>query len=103
MAPLKPSPPALAQETMTADEAAALAASGEVLIIDVRSPQEWAETGVPAGAQRVTIHNPDGIQAFVAEVMEVTGGDMDQPIAFICAAGVRSTAAATGHAGWSTG
>lgn len=83
--------PAFAQEVMTADEAAEKAASGEVLIIDVRSPQEWAETGVPQGAERVTIHNPDGVQAFVAEVLEVTGGDRDRPIAFICAAGVRSS------------
>ena len=83
--------PAFSQEIMTADQAAEQAATGAVLIIDVRSPQEWAQTGVPEGAERITIHNPDGIKAFVAEVIEATGGDMDRPIAFICATGVRSS------------
>jgi rhodanese-related sulfurtransferase len=83
---------AVAQEAvMSADEAAEKAAKGEVMIIDVRSPQEWAETGVPAGAKRVTIHNPEGVRAFVEEVVKITDGDTSQPIAFICAAGVRSS------------
>mgnify|MGYP002626579920 CR=1 FL=1 len=87
--------PALAAEDglMPADEAAALAAGGELTIIDVRSPREWRETGVPEGASRVTIHHPGGMEGFLAEVLEAVEGDRERPIAFICAAGGRSSAA----------
>ena len=69
------------------------AAAGELLIIDVRSPAEWRETGVPAGARTVTIPNRDGIAAFAAELREAIGEDRERPVAVICASGVRSTAA----------
>jgi len=54
--------PGVAQEAgsqvMTAEQAMQLAAAGEIVVIDVRSPQEWQQTGVPAGAQLVTILSP---------------------------------------------
>ena len=78
---------------MPADEAAALAAEGELTIIDVRSPREWRDTGVPEGAKTVTIHHPGGVEGFLEEVTEAVGGDKERPIAFICAAGGRSSAA----------
>jgi rhodanese-related sulfurtransferase len=59
-------------------------------LIDVRSPQEWRETGVPEGAWTVTIHGPQGMAGFVADATKVVGGKKDQPIALICARGWRS-------------
>lgn len=67
--------------------------SGELLLIDVRSPREWGMTGIPAGARAATIHNPAGLGGFLDEVLALTGGDRDKRIALICAGGVRSARA----------
>ena len=62
-------------------------------IIDVRSPREWRQTGIPKGAMTVTIHNPNGTKAFIQAVEKAVGGDRSRPVALICAAGVRSARA----------
>ena len=74
------------------DSPKALAAvkAGEVTLIDVRSPREWRETGVPEGAKTVTIHGPDGMAGFVAGAIQTVNGNKDRPIALICARGWRS-------------
>lgn len=79
-----------ATEIISAPVASAAAARGDVTLIDVRSRREWRETGLAEGAQRVTIHNPNGIKAFVAEMTRAVGGDKTRPVALICASGVRS-------------
>lgn len=76
-------------------EALERARNGEITIVDVRSPQEWRQTGLPAGAVAVTIHDPDGIEGFVAALKRSVGNDLDQPVALICARGNRSTRAQT--------
>ncbi len=78
---------------ITADAAAERAAAGEILVIDVRSPREWRQTGVPKGSRRVTIHDPGGLPGFVEAVKVALGGDLKRPIAVICATGNRSTLA----------
>ncbi len=78
---------------IAADVAAERATAGEILVIDVRSPKEWRQTGVPKGAGRVTIHDPGGLPGFVEAVKVVLGGDLKRPIAVICATGNRSTLA----------
>ena len=85
---------AAAQTVVTAPQAAEKAARGEAVIVDVRSPREWRETGVATGAEKVTIHNPNGVKAFIREMDEAVGGDRSRPVALICAAGVRSARAA---------
>ncbi len=82
--------PAMAGTIVTAPAAAKAAAAGDTTLVDVRSPREWRQTGVARGAATVTIHNPDGIKAFVREMTKAVGGDKTRPIALICAAGVRS-------------
>ena len=78
---------------IAADAAAELATNGEILVIDVRSPREWRQTGVPKGARQVTIHDPGGLPGFVEAVKVALGGDLKRPIAVICATGNRSTLA----------
>ncbi|MEE8280459.1 MAG: rhodanese-like domain-containing protein [Alphaproteobacteria bacterium] len=78
---------------ITADAAAERAAAGEILVIDVRSPREWRQTGVAKGARQVTIHDPGGLAGFLAAVKAELGGDLERPIAVICAYGNRSTLA----------
>ena len=70
-------------------EAEALASSGEALLIDVRTPAEWAETGVPDGAATITLQDKD----FADRVEALAKGDKNQPIVFICRSGGRSAAA----------
>jgi rhodanese-related sulfurtransferase len=86
--------PVLARaEVLTAEEAKALAIRGELTIVDVPLPFEWAETGLPEGAQGVSLQNPLTHEVrgdFVADVLRALGGSEDRPIALICARGNRS-------------
>jgi rhodanese-related sulfurtransferase len=79
---------------LAADEAARRMANGAVTLLDVRSAAEWRATGIPAGAKPVTIHDPGGIDGFVAAAAKAVGGDRSAPVAVICRTGRRSTAAA---------
>ena len=81
------------EETISARKALDGARSGDLTLVDVRSPQEWRKTGLPQGAEAVTIHGAEGLPGFVAAIRERLGGRRDQPIAVICATGARSTAA----------
>ena len=78
---------------ISAPAARAAGVAGTVTIGDVRSPREWRQTGVAAGARTVTIHNRNGTKGFVAEMVKAVGGDKSTPVALICAAGVRSARA----------
>jgi rhodanese-related sulfurtransferase len=64
--------------------------SGEVLIVDVRRPEEWAETGVAPGAALITLQDAD----FLERLAVAAGGNKDAAIAFNCRSGVRSASAA---------
>lgn len=55
-------------------------------MIDIRRPDEWARTGVGEGAVALDMRRPDFIDALLA----LTAGRRDQPVALICARGVRS-------------
>ena len=60
--------------------------SGELLLLDIRSPQEWKETGTGSGAKKVSMHQP----GFLAKLKAMTGNDKSKPVALICATGGRS-------------
>lgn len=74
-------------------EAYRLSEAGKLTIVDVRSPVEWRETGVPEGAATVTIHHPRGMDGFLEDVLAAVGNARDAPVAVICAAGERSSRA----------
>ncbi len=71
---------------MTAPEAREAALAGEITLVDIRRPDEWARTGVPEGGVGIDMRRDD----FIAELLTQTGGDRDTPVALICARGVRS-------------
>jgi len=73
------------------DQAQAVAARGGLLIVDVRTPSEWAESGIPQGA--VTIDIGAGAEPFLAAVLAAAGGDRGRKVAVICRSGHRSTMA----------
>lgn len=75
---------------LTPAEAATLSREGKLTIVDVRSPAEWRETGVAAGARTVTFHDPRGAEGFVDAMLKAVGGDKDRPVAMICHSGTRS-------------
>lgn len=75
---------------ITADTAYANARAGKLTLIDIRSPEEWRRSGLPAGALPVSMHAPGGETAFAKAVLRAVGGDKSKPIAVICAVGNRS-------------
>ncbi len=82
--------------TLTPAEAHRSARTGDIVLIDIRRPEEWAATGVPEGAVPIDMRRDD----FAAALRAATGGEA-RPVAVICARGVRSrrTAAAMAAAG----
>ena len=72
--------------TLTVAEAYEAAQQKEVFLIDIRRPDEWADTGIGEGAAPIDMRRPD----FIAALDRQTGGDRAAPIALICARGVRS-------------
>ncbi len=81
---------AVAQAIVAPDAALVMARDGQVLIIDIRRPDEWRETGIPTGAERATVRPSRGANRFLRRIAQLTRGDKDMQIALICAAGVRS-------------
>ncbi|WP_417518680.1 rhodanese-like domain-containing protein [Minwuia sp.] len=70
------------------------AEAGDLTIIDVRTPPEWAWTGTARTAHRANWWQISGPDGFLKDILRITGGDRDVAIALICARGVRSSAAA---------
>lgn len=74
------------------EDALQRASAGEITIIDIRLPVEWAETGLPKTAVGISLQDqkfqprPD----FVDDMRKQVGNDLDRPIALICARGNRS-------------
>ena len=81
------------ERALDAPEAFQLVRDGAVVLIDVRSPEEWRETGLAEGAKPVTIHDRRGWRGFLEGVLAVVAGDRARPVALICATGVRSSRA----------
>ncbi len=71
---------------MTARQAHAAAARGELLLLDIRTRSEWKQTGIGASAQPVSMHEPN----FLVRLQQLTHGDKSRPVALICAVGGRS-------------
>jgi rhodanese-related sulfurtransferase len=58
----------------------------KVIILDIRSPDEWAETGLAKGAWPVSMHDA----SFVPNLQKIVARYPRVPIALICATGGRS-------------
>jgi len=62
------------------------ATAGEIILLDIRRPDEWQRTGIGEGALPLDMRRDDFIQA----LDQITSGDRSLPVAVICARGVRS-------------
>jgi len=78
--------PTFSGDLLAPGEAHDLSASGDLLLVDIRRPEEWAETGIARPARPLDMRRDD----FTAALLDMAGGDRRAAIALICAAGVRS-------------
>lgn len=76
-----------------ADEVAMFASSGDALIVDVRTKEEWAETGVLQNAVLITYFDNQARalkDEFMKSLNEVSKGDKNKQIVVVCRTGLRS-------------
>lgn len=59
---------------------------GEIILIDIRSREEWRDTGVAKGAWPISLHE-DGFAERLFAARDLAGG---KPVALICATGGRT-------------
>lgn len=76
---------AVSGEALSVEAAHARAVTGEILLVDIRRPDEWARTGLGEGAHPLDMRRED----FIPALLEIAGG-RDAAVALICARGVRS-------------
>jgi rhodanese-related sulfurtransferase len=79
---------AFAAEQMDAETAYSEIGSGKMVLVDVRTPAEWKETGVVPGAVTLSMASKD----FTKKLKEVVEANPGKKIGLICASGGRSTA-----------
>jgi rhodanese-related sulfurtransferase len=77
---------ALAADELSPPEAHRLAAAKLILLIDVRRPDEWLETGVPEHAYAVQMEHP----LFMTKLESLRDADRMRPVVLICQIGIRS-------------
>jgi rhodanese-related sulfurtransferase len=61
-------------------EAQKLVGEKKAILIDIRTPEEWRETGVAETAHKLDMNDP----MFLAKLSALTGGDRAKPVALIC-------------------
>ncbi len=71
---------------MDAQTAYQAAQSGDLIILDIRTPAEWRQTGLGAGVVGLDMTSKDFLRTLVA----IRQANPARPIALICATGVRS-------------
>lgn len=74
---------------ISAAEASAGVTAGQLVLIDIRKPEEWQQTGVPTGALRISMHQDT--DNFVARVRAAALAAPDSQVALICHSGYRSS------------
>lgn len=72
---------------LTAPEAAQRTSTGGIVLLDIRSPEEWKETGLAQGAWPISMHTPD----FPKQLQSVLANYRPDQIGLICATGGRSS------------
>ncbi|RFA30841.1 hypothetical protein CAI21_04855 [Alkalilimnicola ehrlichii] len=83
-------PLAAAANDLGPREAYARAAEDGLLIVDIRQPDEWRETGVVPGAERISLRHPQGEAGLLAAFEALRAQEPERPIALICRTGNRS-------------
>jgi len=71
---------------LSVNQALQLAQDEKVILVDVRSRDEWRETGIASVAYPVSMHENDFLPRFQS-ILELANG---RPVALICATGSRT-------------
>ena len=79
---------AQAEPNLSAPQAFERSNQGGLLIIDIRTPEEWRETGVIPGARRVDFYR--GPDVLLKSVLQMVDGNRNAPIALVCHSGSRT-------------
>lgn len=79
--------PAFAVERMKPKNVASAIEAGKVVLVDIRTPAEWAETGVAAPATLIDMKSPH----FIDDLLKVFAANPGKRVAFICRSGSRSS------------
>ena len=69
---------------MSAPDALAQLKAGKLILVDIRTPDEWKQTGVAQGAVRLDMQHPKGAPGFMDDLLKLTKGDKNAPVALIC-------------------
>lgn len=72
---------------MSASDAHKAATAGDILLVDIRTPEEWSASGVGEGAVALDMRAKD----FVDNLVTLRRTYPDKPIALICATGGRTS------------
>ncbi|MCC1480191.1 rhodanese-like domain-containing protein [Roseibaca sp. Y0-43] len=83
--------PAFAQQHYVAQPTAAELEAADVLLVDIRRPEEWQQTGVLPNAHLLTYEYFDTPEAFLEALAPQLDG---RPVALICRTGNRTNIAA---------
>lgn len=67
------------------------AKSGDIILVDIRTPGEWQQTGIPEGAIALDMQSAE----FVQTLAKLREQNPDTPIALSCRTGSRSNYAVT--------
>lgn len=71
---------------LSSEEALMRVQKNELILVDIRTPGEWGETGVASPAMLISMHR----SGFLEKMLDAVSGDKTKPIALICARGGRS-------------
>lgn len=78
----------VASGNITVDDAHKRAIKGEIVLVDIRAPDEWRQSGVPASGRLITMYQAPA--SFIGALKASIRGNAAKPIALICATGGRS-------------
>ena len=83
----------LSAEELDAETAYLLSTKHQLVIVDIRRASEWRKTGLPATSHGISLQNflKKVRGDFANDIAQLVEGDLDRPIALICATGGRST------------
>jgi rhodanese-related sulfurtransferase len=62
----------------------------DAVLIDIRQPEEWRETGMAPDAIGISMRHPGGADGFITDLLEAVNGDRDASIVLICRTGNRT-------------
>ncbi len=79
-------PPDYVGKSLTVQQAYQQAQERKIILLDIRTPNEWRATGVGEAALPLDMRRED----FISVLTQLVEQDKSRPVALICAGGVRS-------------